>query len=165
MPYFVVTELPVGLTGLVVAGVLAAAMSSLDSSLNAIATVGIVDVYRRHLAKHRDDAHHLGVARALSWLASAAMIGGALLLLHARTRTLQDTATTLIALTSGGLLGLYLLGFLTRRGDGRSVGIAICATLLFSLYRALAATTWYPACGCRRWTPCSATTRPCSRTC
>ena len=145
VPHFVVTQLPVGLTGLVVAGVLAAAMSTLDSSLNAIATVGVVDVYRRHVAKHRDDGHYLRVARALSWLASAGMIAGAILLLDARTKTLEDAAITLIALTSGGLLGLYLLGFLTRRGDGRSAALAIAATLTLSLYRALSRTPWLPA--------------------
>lgn len=145
VPDFVVTQLPVGLTGLVVAGVLAAAMSSLDSSLNAVATVGIVDVYRRHVAKQRDDGHYLRMAKVLSCLASAGMIVGALWLLNARTKTLQDTATTLIALTSGGLLGLYLLGFLTRRGDGRSVAFAIAATLMLSLYRALSPAPWFPA--------------------
>ena len=46
---------------------------------------------------------------------------------------------------SGGLLGLYLLGFLTRRGDGRSAALAIAATLALSVYRALAATSWFPA--------------------
>jgi solute:Na+ symporter, SSS family len=145
VPHFVVTQLPVGLTGLVVAGVLAAAMSTLDSSLNAIATVGVVDVYRRHVARQREDRHYLLVARTLSWLASAGMIAGAILLLDARTRTLEDAAITLIALTSGGLLGLYLLGFLTRRGDGRSAALAIAATLLLSLYRALSPTPWFPA--------------------
>jgi SSS family solute:Na+ symporter len=145
VPHFVLTHLPAGLAGLVVAGVLAAAMSSLDSSLNAIATVGVVDVYRRHVATQRDDAHYLRVAKALSWTASVGMIAGALLLLEARTRTLQDAATTLIALTSGGLLGLYLLGFLTRRGDARSAGLAIAATLALSLYRALSPAPWFPA--------------------
>lgn len=145
VPHFVVTQLPPGLTGLVLAGVVAAAMSSLDSSLNAISTVGIVDVYRRHVAKQRDDGHYLRMARALSGVASAGMIAGALLLLGARTKTLQDTATTLIALTSGGLLGLYLLGFLTRRGDARSAGLAIAATLTLSLYRALSPAPWFPA--------------------
>jgi solute:Na+ symporter, SSS family len=145
VPHFVATQLPVGLTGLVVAGVLAAAMSSLDSSLNSVATVGIVDIYRRHVVRGSDDGHYLRVAKTLSWLASAVTIVGALMMLHARTKTLQDAATTLIALTSGGLLGLYLLGFLTKRGDGRAVGLAIAATLSLSLYRAVSSLAWFPA--------------------
>jgi SSS family solute:Na+ symporter len=145
VPHFVVAELPAGLSGLVVAGVLAAAMSTLNSALNAIATVGVVDVYRRHVAKQRDDRHYLLVARALSCLATAGMVVGAILLLEARTKTLEDAAIRLIALTSGGLLGLYLLGFLTRRGDGRSAALAIAATLALSLYRALSPLRWFPA--------------------
>ncbi|HEU0093790.1 MAG TPA: sodium/solute symporter [Vicinamibacteria bacterium] len=144
VPHFVVTQLPTGFKGLVVAGVLAAAMSTLNSALNAIATVGVVDVYRRHIAKRRDDRHYLLVARSLSWLATIAMVAGALLLLEARTKTLEDAAIRLIALTSGGLLGLYLLGFLTRRGDGRSAAIAIGATLALSFYRAASPAPWFP---------------------
>jgi solute:Na+ symporter, SSS family len=145
VPHFVVMHLPVGFKGLVVAGVLAAAMSTLNSALNAIATVGVVDMYRRHVAKRRDDRHYLLVARTLSWLATAAMVAGALLLLEARTKTLEDAAIRLIALTSGGLLGLYLLGFLTRRGDGRSAALAIGATLVLSFYRAVSPAPWFPA--------------------
>jgi SSS family solute:Na+ symporter len=144
VPHFVVLHLPVGFKGLVVAGVLAAAMSTLNSALNAIATVGVVDVYRRHVAKERGDRHYLRVARALSCLATVAMVGGALLLLEARTKTLEDAALKLIALTSGGLLGLYLLGFLTKRGDGRAAAVAIAATLVLSLYRAVSPAPWFP---------------------
>ena len=144
MPHFVVMHLPIGFKGLVVAGVLAAAMSTLNSALNAIATVGVVDVYRRHVAKRRDDRHYLLVARSLSSLATVAMIVGALLLLEARTKTLEDAALRLIALTSGGLLGLYLLGFLTKRGDGRSAALAIGATLVLSFYRAASPAAWFP---------------------
>ncbi|HEV7502358.1 MAG TPA: sodium/solute symporter [Vicinamibacteria bacterium] len=144
VPHFVVMHLPTGFKGLVVAGVLAAAMSTLNSALNAIATVGVVDVYRRHIAKRRDDRHYLLVARSLSWLATVAMVAGALLLLESPTKTLEDAAIRLIALTSGGLLGLYLLGFLTKRGDGRSAAIAIGATLVLSFYRAASPAPWFP---------------------
>jgi SSS family solute:Na+ symporter len=95
--------------------------------------------------KGRGDRHYLIAARTLSCAATRGMVGGAILLLEARTKTLEDAAFRLIALTSGGLLGLYLLGFLTKRGDGRSAALAIGATLALSLYRALSPLPWFPA--------------------
>ncbi|MCG8592251.1 MAG: sodium/solute symporter, partial [Proteobacteria bacterium] len=120
VPHFVLTYLPAGVAGLVMAAALAAGMSSLDSSINAIATVGVVDVYRRHVAPDRSDRHYLRVAWGLASLASLLMIGGAVLLLETESRTLQDTSIKLTSLLGGGLLGIYLLGFLTRRGDARA---------------------------------------------
>ena len=138
LPYFITHELPAGISGLVLAAVLAAAMSSLDSSLNAISTVSIVDVYRRHLVKARDDMHYLIVARLIAVAASLFMIVGALVLSYSKTKTLGDTGTALSAILAGGLLGLYLLGFLTTRGDGRAVAGAIICTVIWSLYMTLA---------------------------
>ncbi|HEX5788364.1 MAG TPA: sodium:solute symporter [Woeseiaceae bacterium] len=132
LPYFVIHHLPAGITGLLIAAALAAAMSSLDSSINAISTVGIVDIYRRHLAPARPDAHYLRVAWGIAAAAAVAMIGGAVLLAESDTKTLQDTGAILTSLLGGGLLGLYLLGFLTRRGDARAAGLGIVATLLFT---------------------------------
>ncbi len=138
LPYFIMHYLPAGVSGLVLAAVLAAAMSSLDSSLNAISTVGVVDIYRRHLVKNRDDAHYLRVARAIAIASSVFMIGGAVVLAYSKTKTLGDTGTALSAILAGGLLGLYLLGFLTTRGDGRAVAVAIVCTVLWSAYMTLA---------------------------
>ena len=138
LPYFIVHYLPMGISGLVLAAVVAAAMSSLDSSLNAISTVSIVDLYRRHIVKGRDDGHYLLVARAIAIAASVFMIGGACVLAYSKTKTIGDTGTILSSVLAGGLLGLYLLGFLTTRGDARAVGIAIACTVLWSLYMAIA---------------------------
>jgi len=137
LPYFVVKYLPTGLSGLVIAGVLAAAMSSLSSSINAISAVSIVDIYKRHIAKGRGDQHYVRAAKVVSLISSALMIFGALFLLMAQSKTLQDTATKLAAVTGGGLLGLYILGFMTTRGDGRSVGVGIIITIIFSTYISL----------------------------
>jgi SSS family solute:Na+ symporter len=109
-------------------------MSSLDSSINAISTVGVVDIYRRHLAPGREDHHYLRVARWIAAAASLAMLIGATLLLHADGRTLQDTSIKLTSLLGGGLLGIYLLGFLTRVGDARSVWGGILCTGTFTLW-------------------------------
>jgi SSS family solute:Na+ symporter len=134
VPYFVLNHLPAGIAGLVIAAALAAGMSSLDSSINAISTVGIVDIYRRHLAPGRSDRHYLHVAWAIATAASLLMLVGANLLLHADGRTLQDTSIKLTSLLGGGLLGIYLLGFLTRVGDARSVWGGIACTVTFTLW-------------------------------
>ena len=137
LPFFVMRELPVGISGIVLAAVAAAAMSSLDSSINAISTVSIVDMYRRHFVKGRDDRHYLVVARLIAVGASVFMILGAMLYASFETNTLSDTTTALTAIVSGGLLGLYLLGFLTKRGDGRTITVAIGFTVAWSLYKTL----------------------------
>lgn len=138
LPYFITHYLPPGLVGIVIAAAAAAAMSSLDSSINAIATVSVVDIYRRHLVKDRGDRHYLRSAWVIATLTSVLMIGGAIYLAFAETKTLQDTATILISLLSGGLLGLYLLGFLTKSADTRSVWAGIACTMLFTGWITLA---------------------------
>ena len=134
VPYFVLNHLPPGVAGLVVAAALAAGMSSLDSSINAIATVGVVDIYRRHAAPGRDDRHYLRVAWVIASMTSVAMLVGANLLLQAEGRTLQDVSIRLTSLLGGGILGIYLLGFLTRRGDARSVWGGVACTLAFTAW-------------------------------
>jgi SSS family solute:Na+ symporter len=137
LPHFIINYLPPGITGLLIAAAMAAAMSSLDSSISAISTVAIVDIYRRHLVRHKHDRHYLRVAWLIAGTAAAAMMGGAILLARSDTKTLQDTGTILMSLLGGGLLGLYLLGFLTRRGDARAVGGGIVLTMAFTAWTLL----------------------------
>jgi SSS family solute:Na+ symporter len=134
LPYFIINFLPVGISGLVIAAAGAAAMSSLDSSINAISTVGINDIYRRHLVKGREDKHYLHVAWVFATFASVFMIIGAIVLTKTETKTLQDTATILASVLMGGIFGLYLFGFITKRGDSRTVWIGILFTFLFSVW-------------------------------
>ena len=145
LPYFIINYLPAGLTGLVLAAALAAAMSSLDSSINAISTVGIVDIYRRHFVKDRNDRHYLLVAYGLAAAAGVVMILGAIILLHTETTTIEDTALILVSLFSGGMLGVYLLGFLTTKGDARAVGAGVLFTALLTGWAILAKRQMLPA--------------------
>lgn len=138
LPLFITTELPNGLAGLVIAAALAAAMSSLDSSINSVSAVGIVDIYKRHLKPNETDAHYLMAAKGLAVVIMLIMIAGALWLETAETRTLQDTSTILVSLLGGGLLGLYLLGFLTKGGDARAAWTGIGFTMLFTGWTILA---------------------------
>ncbi len=144
LPFFIMNYLPPGVTGLVIAAALAAAMSSLDSIINAVATVGIVDIYRRHLVKNRDDRHYLKVAWVFASVAAIIMMVGAILLAKSDTKTLQDTATVLASLFGGGLLGMYMLGFLTKKGDARAVGFGIGATILFTCWTMLSSRQLLP---------------------
>ena len=137
LPFFVLSELPAGIVGLVLAAALAAAMSSLDSSINAISTVSIVDIYRRHIRPGQEDKHYLYVAWALAALVSCLMIVGAIYINQADTKTLQDTATVLASLLGGGLLGLYLIGFFATKGDARSAWVGIAVTMVFTLWTIL----------------------------
>jgi SSS family solute:Na+ symporter len=134
VPFFILNHLPHGVAGLVIAAALAAGMSSLDSSINAISTVWIVDIYKRHWVRERDDRHYLHVAWAVSAIASAAMLGGAILMLEAEGPSLQDISIRLTSLLGGGLLGIYLIGFFTRRGDARAVWVGIASTATFTLW-------------------------------
>ncbi len=134
LPYFVLHYLPPGVVGLVLAAALAAAMSSLDSSINAISTTGVTDLYRRHLRRHGSDHHYLLVARGIGCVVGALMIGGAIYLNHTETRTLQDTATILTSLLGGGLLAIYGIGFFSERGDARHIGFGIAGTMIFTAW-------------------------------
>jgi solute:Na+ symporter, SSS family len=137
LPYFVVNELPAGVSGLVIAAVLSAAMSSISSSINGVSAVGIVDIYRRRMVTDREDRHYLVVARMIGIVQAVIMIVGAMILVTVETKTLQDTATIITSLTAGGLAGVYLLGFLTTRCDGRAVFVAIGCTLSYTLWMTL----------------------------
>lgn len=142
LPWFILRELPLGLTGLVIAAALAAAMSSLDSSINAIATVSINDIYRRFLHPNASDRHYLRVAFGLATASSLLMIAGALYILNAETQTLQDYATILVSLFGGGLLGLYGMAFITSRFRGIVPWVGIGATLAFTAWTVAVSKGW-----------------------
>ncbi len=144
LPYFITKYLPQGLAGIVMAAVLAAAMSSMSSAMNSISAVGITDIYRRHLAKGRDDRHYVRVAKALTVASSIIMIGGAILFANSQSKTLQHFSTEFASIIAGGLLGLYMLGFLTTRGDGRAVAVGLAFAVTFSTVVSLAGLGWLP---------------------
>jgi len=142
LPWFILNEMPVGITGIVIAAALAAAMSSLDSSINAISTVGINDIYRRFLKQNASDSHYLRVAFGIATASSVLMIAGALFILQADTTTLQDYGTILVSLFGGGLLGLFAIAFSTDKCTGIIPWIGIGATLLFTGWTIAVSNGW-----------------------
>jgi len=137
-PHFILRVLPQGLGGFVIAAVLAAAMSSIDSSMNGTATVVTVDIYRRHLVKGRDDRHYLAAARCFTALAGALMIAAALVLSKlGEESSILEAYFKLGAIFAGGLGGLFLLGFFTRLATSRAAAVGIVAALLVIVWLAL----------------------------
>jgi len=134
LPHFILTQLPPGVVGLVVAALVAAAMSSLDSNLNAISMVFQIDVYRRLLVRDRPDAHYLRVAKLSTLGFGLVMTLGALALASISVKTLLELMFLVYAIFAGGLAGLFLLGMLSRRANTPGVAAGIVASLAASVY-------------------------------
>ncbi len=144
LPHFMTTQLPPGITGIVVAAVLAAAMSSMSSAMNSISAVAITDLYKRHWVPEADERHYVIAARLVTLASATIMILGAYWLYKADNKTLQHVWTELQSIVAGGLLGLYMLGFFTKRGDGRAVAFGIAFAVAFSCVISLAGLGWLP---------------------
>jgi len=136
LPHFIATKLPAGLAGLLIAAIFAAAMSSIDTSLNSSATVILKDLYQRYCkpdVTERQAMHILRIATvsvgAIGTLAAVLLIG---------QKSILDAWWLLQGVFSGGMLGLFLLGILSRRANAVSglvsivVGILVIGWLTFS---------------------------------
>lgn len=114
LPWFIIQEMPAGFGGLVIAGVFAAAMSSLDSSMHAISTAITTDFFRRFLSDRPDDAW-LKLARRLTFVLGLLGTGSAMLLATWELDLLWDVFLDITGLFLGTLGGLFALGIFTRR--------------------------------------------------
>lgn len=134
-PRFIVEQMPAGLAGLVVAGILAAAMSTISSSINALASSVTHDLYAGWTGR-RDPTHLYRVGRVFSAVWGLALIGAALFFYVYATGT--DTPVVVLALsiasvTYGALLGTYLLASRLSRVTQRDVVGAVTVTVLVML--------------------------------
>jgi SSS family transporter len=137
LPFFIAAELPAGVAGLIIAALFAASMSTLDSSMNSVSTLIVVDFYQR-FKKGVTDAQSLKVAKWITVATGVFGTGFAILLTRFSLPSLWDTFIMLTGLLGGGFGGVYALGMFTRRTNwqGASVGIvaSIIATLLVQAY-------------------------------
>lgn len=125
---FISKELPTGLAGLVVAAILAAALSS---SLNAVAAAGLNDLYRP-LRPGLWDRHYLNASRLFTLLAGLAQIGVALAVSQSR-RSALDAALAAASLFNGPILGVFLLGTFTKRAGKAAALVGMAAGLAASV--------------------------------
>jgi len=128
----------------VIAGVLAAAMSSLDSSINAISTIVTVDLMKPYLAKDRDDAFYLRGARIIAVVASVLMILGAILFSSIQKESMNDLSWIVASVFGGCLLGLFMTGFFTTRIGNRAALIGLGCAIVLNVYLGVNAAGWLP---------------------
>ena len=132
-PLFIAAELPMGVTGLIIAGIFAAAMSTLSSIINSVSTLASVDFYEK-LAKNPTPKKSVLFAEVAGVVVGLVAIGLAVLLSRYDIHSLFDVSIELAGLLGGGFAGAYTLGMFTRRANspGVAIGIgsSICLTLL-----------------------------------
>jgi SSS family solute:Na+ symporter len=112
-PTFITTYMPVGLVGLMIAAMFAAAMSTASGELNALATATIIDFYRRHFVPRATDAHYLVVSKAVTivWGLFACVVA-----IYATNQgSLIEVVNRYGSFFYGSLLGVFILAILTRR--------------------------------------------------
>ena len=135
LPHFIATQLPPGAAGLLIAAIFAAAMSSIDTSLNSAATVTLKDFVQRHLNRGKTEADALRILRnaTLVW----GVLGTGVALAMIGQKSLLDAWWKLSGIFAGGMLGLFLLGLISRRANnagalaGVIVGVLVICWMTF----------------------------------
>jgi Na+/proline symporter len=149
-PTFIVTKMPHGVSGLLIAAILAAAMSNLSAALNSLASTSVIDFYAR-LFPASTDHKRVWVSRWLTMFWGIALFG--LAILSRGGGRVVEIGLAIASVAYGGLLGVFLLGTLTRRATeigamvgmlcGLAVNLIIWQGARFGLHVPAIAFTWY----------------------
>ena len=151
-PTFIVSRMPHGIAGLLIAAVLAAAMSNLSAALNSLASSSIMDFYlrfRRDFRPELSEAGRLRLARLATVGWALVLFGLAVLALH-RVGRVVEVGLQIASIAYGALLGVFLLGVLTKRANQRGAMVGMICGLAMELYLwgwSQVAFTWWVAIG------------------
>jgi SSS family transporter len=143
-PSFVVNHLPHGISGLMIAAIFAAAMSNLSSALNSLASTSVLDFYKPFLRKDATPAEQLSFSRRMTVLWGVVLI--LLAILSRGIHSVLEAGLTIASITYGSMLGVFLLGVLTRKANekGSIAGMACGLILMLAVWRFSAIPfTWY----------------------
>jgi len=146
-PTFITTRMPVGLVGLMIAAIFAAAMSASGGELNALATATIIDFYRRHFVTTASDRHYLTASKlaTISWGLFACVVA----MFAANQGSLIEVVNRYGSLYYGSLLGVFILAILTKRATARGAfwgmiaGMTVVLTVAFSPWTSSIAFLWH----------------------
>jgi Na+/proline symporter len=146
-PTFITTRMPVGLVGLMIAAIFAAAMSASAGELNSLATATIIDFYRRHFVTEGSDRHYLLVSRlaTIGWGLFACVVA----MYAANQGSLIEVVNRYGSFFYGSLLGVFILAILTKRATARGAfwgliaGMVVVLSVAFSPWTSGIAFLWH----------------------
>ncbi len=127
-PYFILKYIPIGLVGLIVAGIFAAAMSSIDSELNALTTVSIVDWYKRLRPDDPGETHFLKSSRLVTILWGIIATCSALVL--GETRSIIELINQIGSYFYGSILGVFILLLWVKKANGTGALVGLLSGML-----------------------------------
>ncbi len=143
LPHFIVNRLPMGLAGLLIAAIFAAAMSSVDTSLNSGATLILCDVYKRYFRPEAGERESMKVLYIATLVFG--VMGSFTAVAMMRVKSALDAWWNLQGIFTGGMLGLFLLGMISRRAKNPQAVLAVAAGILLILWMSLSVTARWPA--------------------
>lgn len=133
LPHFVVSELPVGFAGVVIAGIFAASMSSLDSSMNSVSTSYISDIHKRFRPR-MDDREYLRIAKQVTVAMGVFGTASAMVIVALDVQIIFDLFQEVVGLMGGGLAGIFILGIFTKRANAPGAITGIIAGALITWF-------------------------------
>jgi len=146
-PTFITTRMPIGLVGLMIAAIFAAAMSASAGELNSLASATVIDFYRRHFVKEATDTHYLNVSKlaTIGWGLFACVVA----MYAANQGSLIEVVNRYGSFFYGSLLGVFALAILVKRATaagafwGLIAGMAVVLTVAFSPWTRDIAFLWH----------------------
>lgn len=138
-PYFIMTQLPTGVIGLILSAMISAAVCSLSADLNSLAAVGVEDYYKK-FSPGKTDKQYLYASKVIVVISGLVSVGIAMLYLNAGDEGVLGIVFTLYAIFSGGIVGIFLLGLFSARANNQGINIAIVTCIIFTAYAFLTST-------------------------
>ncbi|HKZ65170.1 MAG TPA: sodium:solute symporter [Chitinophagaceae bacterium] len=138
-PHFIMTQLPTGIIGFIVAALISAAICSLSADLNSLAAVGVEDYYKK-LRPHKTDKQYLYISKSFVVISGLISIFIGALYLFTGNEGVLGIIFTIYAIFSGGIVGIFLLGLFSARANRQGVNAGIVVCIIFTAYALLTST-------------------------
>ena len=132
-PWYIISQLPKGISGLLIAGIFAAAMSSLSSSMNSAATAYTMDFH----VLFKKEFNAVAVGRLMTIIIGMGGILFAILFASMNVKSIWDEFLKIIGLMTGGLGGVFLLGIVTKKANGAGVLIGLLVSAVVQYFVAI----------------------------